>query len=202
MTAELSPTRIEHRKNEFRNKITTAALKLFEQQGVDGTTVASIIKEAGIAHKTFFNYFPSKDHLLQHLVRRFSEQAYSAFRADFKRIKDPKKRIEVCFLNIARTLAPLNPNYKSLFNYYLISGAGSATLRLSQKEKFVGLVDEIIRDAGKQKMLKPGFSKDTLSEVVVGICVSTLLSWSVEADFPLVKKMKKAIRFINQSVFD
>ena len=67
--------RIERRKLEFRDRITEAALKLFEEQGVADTSVASIIKEADIAHKTFFNHFPTKDHLLQHIASTFSSNA-------------------------------------------------------------------------------------------------------------------------------
>ena len=194
-------SRIESRKIEFRGKITAAALKLFEEQGVADTSVASIIKEAGIAHKTFFNYFPTKNHLLLQIVSDFSDHAYAEFRKDFKTNTDPRKRIEYCFASIAEALEPLNPNYKELFNFYLISGAGSAELRRSQKDKFFGVVSEIMGDANAEEMLRPGFSMETLTEIVVGICVSILLSWSLEDDYPLVNKMKKSIHFINESVF-
>lgn len=201
MNADMPMSRIERRKIEFREKITAAALKLFEENGVAGTSVASIIKEADIAHKTFFNHFPTKDHLLRHIVSTYSDYAYAMFRAAFKNNTDPKKRIEYCFTAIAEALELLNPHYKELLNFYLISGAGSTDLRRSQKDKFVELVDQIMTDANSQEMLRPGFSMDTLSEMVVGICVSTLLNWSVEKDFPLVKKMKKSIQFVNESVF-
>jgi AcrR family transcriptional regulator len=201
VTAIKPLSRIERRKIEFREKITHAALKLFEEKGVADTSVASIIKDADIAHKTFFNHFPTKDHLLQHIVTTFSDHAYALFREEFTTTTDPKERIEFCFNNIAEVLESLSPNYKELLNFYLISGAGSGDLRRSQKDKFVEVIDKIMVDANAQEMLRPGFSLETLTDMVVGVCVSTLLNWGVEDDYPLVLKMKKSINFINESVF-
>ena len=72
--------RIERRKIEFRDNITRAAMKLFEEQGIVETSVAAIIKEADIAHKTFFNHFPTKDHLLRYIAGSYSDKAYDVFR--------------------------------------------------------------------------------------------------------------------------
>lgn len=199
MALEPQTSRIERRKQEFRDKITQAALRLFEQQGVAETSVASIIKEADIAHKTFFNHFPSKDHLLQHIVNTYSAHAYGVFREAFKRYTDPAKRVDYCFGSIARTLDSLNPHYKALLNYYLISGAGD--LRTVQRGEFIAVVKQIMSDARAQGRLRKGFSVDTLTEMAAGLCVATLLNWSVEDDYPLVPKMKSTVKFINASVF-
>lgn len=199
MDAESRTNRIERRKIEFRDRITQAALKLFEAQGVAETSVASIIKEADIAHKTFFNHFPSKDHLLQHIVNTYSTHAYGVFREAFKKYTDPVKRVEYCFGSIARALESLNPHYKALLNYYLISGAGE--LRTLQRSEFIAVVNQIMTDAKAQNRLRSGFSVDTLTEMVAGLCVATLLNWSVEENYPLVAKMKGTVKFINASVF-
>lgn len=197
----MQSNRIERRKIEFRDKITEAALKLFAEQGVSDTSVSSIIKAADIAHKTFFNHFPTKDHLLQHIVSTYSDHAYSVFRDAFKRYNEPEKRVEYCFINIAKAVEALHPNYKQLMNFYLISGAGSNELRIKQKAEFSAIVNQIMSDAKLQGKLRPGFTQETLTDMVVAICVATLLNWSLEEDYPLVANMKKAIKFINASVF-
>ena len=38
------------------------------------------------------------------------------------------------------------------------------------------------------------------SEMIVGIFVAVLLSWSVEENFPVVDKTKQVVNFINQSM--
>ncbi len=194
-------SRIERRKLEFRDKITSAATRLFEQNGVAETSVASIIKEADIAHKTFFNHFPTKDHLLLHIASTFSGNAYEVFREGFKKQTDPRKRIEYCLVNVAKALDAVSPHYKELLNFYLISGTGSNDLRREQQEQFTAVIHEIISDAKSQGLLQEGNTVETYTDIVVGICVSTLLNWSLEKDFPIVAKMKLAIKFINNSIF-
>ena len=44
-----------------------AALKLFTERGFHGTSTAEISKEAGVATGTLFNYFPTKEDLINSL---------------------------------------------------------------------------------------------------------------------------------------
>jgi AcrR family transcriptional regulator len=47
-----------------RGAIVAAALRLFARQGFRATTVEDITQAADVGKGTFFNYFPSKEHLL------------------------------------------------------------------------------------------------------------------------------------------
>jgi len=194
-------SRIEKRKLEFRDKITAAALKLFEENGVADTSVASIIKEADIAHKTFFNHFPTKDHLLLHIASTFSENAYGVFKEGFKKKTDPRKRVEYCLLNIAKVLQTVNSHYKELLNFYLISGAGSSDLRRVQQDQFSEVIGQIMHDAKEQELLREDCTVETCTDIVVGICVATLLNWSLDDNYPIGDKMRKQVDFINSSIF-
>lgn len=51
----------ERRRRQTEREIGDAALDLFEQHGVDGTTVDDIARAAGVSPRTFFRYFPSKE---------------------------------------------------------------------------------------------------------------------------------------------
>jgi len=195
-------SRIERRKTEFRDKITRAALKLFARDGVADTSIVSIIEAADIAHKTFFNHFPTKDHLLQHIMNTHTEHAYAFFRDAMKRHKDPAKQLEYCLMQIATALEPLDSQrYKELVTFYFVSNASTREFRDEQKQNFSALVSQILADAKLQNKLKPGFTIEMLSEMIVGICVSTLLSWSVEEKYPIAEKMKQAVKFIKASIF-
>ena len=50
-----------------RTAIMEAALKLFTERGFQGTSTAQISKEAGVATGTLFNYFPTKEDLINSL---------------------------------------------------------------------------------------------------------------------------------------
>jgi AcrR family transcriptional regulator len=57
-------------KEQIKDKKTAimdAALKLFTERGFHGTSTAEISKEAGVATGTLFNYFPTKEDLINSL---------------------------------------------------------------------------------------------------------------------------------------
>ena len=63
--ASPSPTsRRERRSLELRERLFRSALDLFAQKGFAETTVEDITEAADVGKGTFFNYFPSKDHIL------------------------------------------------------------------------------------------------------------------------------------------
>lgn len=68
------------KKRETARRIDRAALDLFERDGFDATTVEAIAAAADIAPRTFFHYFPTKEHVVladyaDRLARVLSELA-------------------------------------------------------------------------------------------------------------------------------
>ena len=56
------------KKARRRQEILRCAARLFDRDGVDATTVATIADEAGISPPTVFNYFGSKENILSALL--------------------------------------------------------------------------------------------------------------------------------------
>ena len=56
--------RRERRRLETRERIFHAALELFAERGFMETTVEDITEAADVGKGTFFNYFPTKEHVL------------------------------------------------------------------------------------------------------------------------------------------
>src|SRR5437016_8600844 len=63
-TPRSASDRRQRRSAEIRERLFRAALKLFAQKGFLETTVEDITEAADVGKGTFFNYFPSKDHIL------------------------------------------------------------------------------------------------------------------------------------------
>jgi len=51
-------------KPDAVERLQTAALELFDEQGFERTTVAEIVQRAGLTQRTFFNHFPDKREVL------------------------------------------------------------------------------------------------------------------------------------------
>lgn len=64
------------RKEENLIKILHAALTLFNQRGVDGTTMESIAESAGLAKKTLYNYFSQKSLILDAIIHGFLDSLH------------------------------------------------------------------------------------------------------------------------------
>lgn len=60
--------------DERRRQLLAAARTVFGQRGYHGTSVSHIIKEAGVARGTFYNYFPSKRVAFQAVLDDIMEQ--------------------------------------------------------------------------------------------------------------------------------
>ena len=54
----------ERRRRETLREVSDAAIALFERKGVGATTVDDIAHAAGISQRTFFRYYPTKEHAL------------------------------------------------------------------------------------------------------------------------------------------
>lgn len=54
----------ERKKRRTRQTLIETAVRLFDEQGYDQTTVAAVAAAADVSTKTFFNYFPSKEAVL------------------------------------------------------------------------------------------------------------------------------------------
>jgi AcrR family transcriptional regulator len=78
ITAE--PGLRERKKQRTRELIAETARRLFVERGFDRVTVAEIAREAEVAEKTVFNYFPTKEDLVYWRLESFEAELLEAIR--------------------------------------------------------------------------------------------------------------------------
>src|ERR1051325_3993957 len=78
----------ERKKGETRRLIAETAFRLFTARGFDGVTVAEVAREAGVAEKTVFNYFPTKEDLFYSRLEAFEDELLTAIRE-----REPRARV-------------------------------------------------------------------------------------------------------------
>jgi AcrR family transcriptional regulator len=70
--ARIDPTRRAALGETRRGQIVEAALRVWMRKGFDASPVDEIAREAGLAKGTLYLYFPTKESILEEIVRRYS----------------------------------------------------------------------------------------------------------------------------------
>lgn len=70
----------ERKKQRTREHIAATARRLFAERGFERVTVAEVAREAEVAEKTVFNYFPTKEDLFYSRLESFEEELLGAIR--------------------------------------------------------------------------------------------------------------------------
>jgi NADH dehydrogenase len=78
MTVSTYLSRRERKKQQTRQRLLEAALRLFRERGYDNTTVERITEAVDVAKSTFFNYFETKEAILPALADWRFEQLEEA----------------------------------------------------------------------------------------------------------------------------
>lgn len=66
-----------------RRKVLATGIKLFAENGFDGTSTAQIADEAGVSQATIFKYFHTKKDLLISIVTPIVDQLFPVYRDEF-----------------------------------------------------------------------------------------------------------------------
>lgn len=122
-------TRRERKKRDCKYTIIRAAQQLFEEKGVDNTTINEIAELADVSYTTFFNYFPSKESLLIAIYKSELEDLVEFIQIKLKDETSAVKKIEEVFFELIkdcfkyrrmsmrlREIIALNPELESLRN--------------------------------------------------------------------------------------
>src|SRR5512143_1343287 len=75
------------RTADKRERILSAAERIFARHGFFAAKVSDVAKEAGVADGTIYLYFKNKDDLLISLFERRMQQVNDTLRAEIERVK-------------------------------------------------------------------------------------------------------------------
>jgi AcrR family transcriptional regulator len=78
--AKMSPGLRERKKQQTRQLIADTARRLFAERGFEAVTVAEVARDANVAEKTVFNYFPTKEELFYSRLEAFEGELLAAVR--------------------------------------------------------------------------------------------------------------------------
>jgi len=101
-------------KNATRQRILEVAQKQFAKQGFEATTTRDIARAAQIAVGTLFNYFPTKEAIVEHLVGEAFANASAGLAVESAQSPSEASLEEDLFAHAAAILRKLKPFRKYL----------------------------------------------------------------------------------------
>jgi AcrR family transcriptional regulator len=92
-------------RGEHRGKILAVATELFYRNGIHATGIDTIIAQSDIARMTLYKHFPSKDSLIEAVLRKHAEDARQLLESIVKQTeKTPEERLWLLFEAVDQTV--------------------------------------------------------------------------------------------------
>src|SRR5271166_663693 len=88
-------SRIERRKARTRAGLLAAARHLFAARGLEHSTIAEIAEQADIAIGSFYNYFRTKEELLDALIEEALSEQLRLLQRRQLQVSDPAEMISI-----------------------------------------------------------------------------------------------------------
>jgi AcrR family transcriptional regulator len=98
--------RVERRKARTRAGLLAAARQLFAARGMERTTIAEIAEHADVAIGSFYNYFRTKEQLLDALIEDELSRQRQLLELRQAQVKDPAEKISIAhrhLVHVAQT---------------------------------------------------------------------------------------------------
>ena len=188
-------SRRERRSAETRERLFRAALQLFAQKGFAETTVEDITEAADVGKGTFFNYFPSKDHVLLAFSDMQLEKLEESV-AHFRNTNQPLREF-LQGLTLRMTEEPLrNPGMiRALLLGYLSSDAVREVMTEKQS-RALALHTQMVQVAQSRGELRTDIPAVEIAQVFRQTIFGTLLMWSVTGDATLRERIRSALHMV------
>lgn len=181
--------RTEEQNQEIRKKTTDAilasSLRLFSVKGFHGTSISDIAKDAGISKGLVYNYFSSKQSIVDAILREGLEEVLNLEEL-FKKINDPYEKLH-SFITITFSMIKENEDYWRLyFGLMLQPEVIESTTNMSSKfvNMYVAMFEKIFKQIG---LKNPNAEARMFISMLDGLALQYFF---VKETFP-VEKMKK-----------
>ena len=183
-TPQPLPGRRQRHREEIRNRLFRAALQLFAERGFLETTVEDITEAADVGKGTFFNYFPTKEHILA----TFGAERLSTLEQYVIRARAPQTPVLPILRELAINLAGQASESAALLRAIYAAHASCADVRIElEKRLHAGrrLVREMFALAQQRGEIRSDRDPGDLARLMQVIFHGITLAWALNPDAPL-----------------
>jgi AcrR family transcriptional regulator len=175
----------------IREALFRAALDLFAEKGFAETTVEDITEAADVGKGTFFNYFPSKEHLLV----AFSDMQIGKLQAAVDVVLESNQPMPSFLRSLSLNMTSEPARNPSIVRALLQANLSSPSVREIMRrnhERGHALLTKLV-EAGQQRgEIRNDLPAGEIAHVFRQTVLGTLLMWSVWGDSSLPERVHAA----------
>jgi AcrR family transcriptional regulator len=184
----------DDKKRQTRTAILEGALARFRVEGFASTRVRDITEELQISEATFFNYFPSKQSVLEEAAEELLQRSMQRLEGSVQRRDPVPDRLEdlmedfVTDFTQDRELAALLGAHTTFF-----SGGGSERLARAHE-----LVTEMFAEGQRRGEIRADVTSAQLAQLYLEFVLSMIRSWVDDTDDtrPLGERLRLSLSIL------
>jgi len=188
-------SRRERRSAELRERLFRSALGLFASKGYAETTVEDITEAADVGKGTFFNYFPSKEHILM----AFGEMQLSRLESVIREAEQSGLPMREVMRTLVMRMTEEPVRNPAIVRALLQANLSSVPVRgemVRIHDRNRALLARLVRHGQQCGEIRTDIPAEEIAQVWRQTIFGTLMFWSLVGDASLVARIEMAVRLL------
>jgi AcrR family transcriptional regulator len=193
------PDRRQRHAAEIRERLFRAALDLFAKHGFADTTVEDITNSADVGKGTFFNYFPSKDHILL----AFAEMQLAKLQSIIENLRATGEPVPQFLRTLGMRMTEEPGRNPSMVRALLLANLSRTPVREAMRVNQArghALLTEFVKIGQERGELRNDLAAGEIAHVFRQTVFGTLLIWSLYGDDSLANRIQTALEVLWQGL--
>lgn len=189
------PSRRERRSADIRERLFRSALRLFAQKGFAETTVEDITEAADVGKGTFFNYFPSKDHILL----GFSDMQLEKLEQSVADLQNSEQSLRDFMRGLVVRMSEEPLRNPGMIRAILLGYLSSSSVReamIAKQDRAHQLHKKVVEIGQSRGEIRTDLPAAEIAHAFRQTILGTLLIWSVSGDASLRDRIDSALQLL------
>lgn len=186
----------ERKKAATKERLYLEAIELFRHNGIAATTIDDIAAAAEVSKGTFFNYFPTKESILQY----FGEQQSMAVAADLAEALpdaqlDTRQKLRLLFRALAKSVEADREVTRVVV--FEVMKSPTELAREPYRALFRQTVSTLVAEGQHRGEVRAGVNPDLAGSALTGVYFQQIFEWcAADKPFPLAKRLDQMLDVI------
>lgn len=191
--------RRERRKLEVDARIKAAAIKLLSIKALEDLTVDELSEEADVSKKTFYNYYPSKQDLIEDISQTLlMAESAKNFAAAMEKFHTTQERLHYFVVQQGKNLSDAELLKRNLIKHAMLDLSVNTERSRAKLENSINIFERLFIEGQKIGDVNDKYSPRFLAEMIAGMLETSAIHWIHLPDYPVNKRFKE----LNQLMMD